>query len=95
MAAKTTYICDRCGGQKVDDSDFLHTVSVEVDWGYRPEWREYDRKTLKKAEWCPQCLAAFGLAKEKVNRPQSPVPEATIEDYIRQIVRQEVGGAGS
>ena len=84
--------CDRCGATAEDDKNFLKRVAVGVNWGYG--FQAADRKL--EAEWCRECLIKAGLhspqneADEKIAPPVPP----TLEDLIRDIVREEIEQRG-
>lgn len=80
--------CDRCGATAENDKNFLKQVAVGVNWGYG--FQAAGRKL--EADWCRECLIKTGLhrpqneADEKIAPPAPP----TLEDLIRDIVREEL-----
>ena len=85
---KTILTCDRCGATS-DQMTFLTPVSVSGRLSYSSGYY-----TLAEAEWCDKCLrevrAALKLPDEPP-KPDEPAPQRmTIEDLIREIVREEV-----
>ena len=91
MASTTTYTCDRCGSESVDVSH-LKCVSVRVvnSPSHRePVWKD---DSNRYAEWCYACLAETGVWKRRdpeTGKNVEPEEETTLEELIRQIVREE------
>jgi hypothetical protein len=84
MAKTITYICDRCGAEKQDNDKFLHVVQVSVFNANQIRWVRY---------WCEPCMTATGLFHlPRGIKPENAVPPAplTLEEVIRQIVREEI-----
>lgn len=85
---KTILTCDRCG-ETSERRDFLLPVTVTTKSSNSTFTYE-----LAIAEWCDKCLrevrAALKLPEEPP-KPDEPAPQRmTIEDLIREIVREEV-----
>jgi len=84
MAKTITYICDRCKAEKRDDGKFLHTVRVSVNSDDLTRWVRY---------WCEPCMTETGLLHLPCGiKPEEavPPPPLTLEEVIRQIVREEI-----
>lgn len=86
-----TVTCDRC---KTD-------LSVEAQKTYGQVWDVEVRFTrtktsLMKAEWCRTCCVEMGILGDEAERAKvNPVePKPTIEDFIREIVREETEARG-
>ena len=90
MSQKTTYTCDRCGHTH-ETTDKIYTVVLFVKEGPGAYLSNYDFPSRRR-DWCLDCVSAFQLLPPKWNAPK--VPDApsppTIEDIIREIVRDEV-----
>jgi hypothetical protein len=87
---KTTYQCDRCGnfleGKKpYGRPDQLWTVKVTIEAGYGPS-------VVDQQDWCRECVTSLHMICPPPNSP-NPQPEGkpTLEEFIREIVREEVG----
>lgn len=79
----TTYKCDRCGAESVDKNT-LHKVKA----GYGDYTSDVNGR---QAEWCKKCCVETGLAHQNLApevKPLDPLP--TLEDMIREIVREEI-----
>lgn len=90
----TTFTCDRCGEEKHNDQ--MTTVSIYIrDGAGRPygpaSFGDYEHP-VKSADWCRDCLKELGIwpvpPKPKEGEPEPYV--ATMEDIIREIVREEL-----
>jgi hypothetical protein len=94
MAQTTTYTCDRCGVLKVEAPKFLTEVKIVT----AAHWSRdgYRSLAIPPQMWCDDCLIATGLIHPgNVSRPASEAPAVapTLEEVIRQIVREEVEAA--
>ncbi len=87
--------CDKCGKEGKKDELILHEVMVCVDDKYyyssgrHPALREW------KVDWCDDCCKSMNILNVpfcKENRPPETPPAPTIEDMVREIVRQENQG---
>lgn len=89
MAVKTTYTCDLCGHTQ-DDSNQMWWVGVSIDQNRHTSQRYAKMDQL----WCRACalkrhLLPFSDEKQKAKAPPPP----TLEDLVREIVREEVADA--
>lgn len=85
MSVQTTYTCDRCGAKQDTHQQFWN-VAVRV-WSFDSLPTSYDMGP--KNQWCRSCCEMFGILPHTKERTVI-TPEPTIEDLIREIVRQEV-----
>jgi hypothetical protein len=83
MATKTTYSCDKCRAE-FSDRKTLKCITVQVG-NYAAEGGLYSRN----ADWCLPCLQEFGIVPKSERKPTT-VPAPSLEDMIRQIVREEM-----
>lgn len=79
-----TYQCDRCG----EKSSGVNSVGLEpiyVTWG------SYKNHVVD-GEWCLKCREKYGLYYRKNADDPAPTAETelTLEDMVREIVREEV-----
>ena len=83
-----TLKCDRCGATAENDKNFLKQVAVGVNWGYG--FQAADRKL--EAEWCRECLIKAGLhsPQNEADEKIAPLVPPTLEDLVRDIVRDEM-----
>ena len=86
MATVTIFKCDRCS-KEFPNRDTIKCISAGVgdyhgDSAWFKSWR---------ADWCFECLAQMGLPQKADKTPRSNTPTPpTLEDMIREIVRQEL-----
>ena len=81
---ETKYICDRCKAEQPTAEQFwkvgiqVHTINSQP--------RPYD--TGPTAQWCRECVEDMGILPTfKEGKVVDPKP--TLEDMIREIVREE------
>lgn len=74
-----TYTCDRCKASDTTNKIDINDVTVTV---------LYRNNAKMKADWCRKCLNEVGL-NESIPEVKRIEPAPTIEDIIREIVRQE------
>lgn len=80
-----TRTCDRCSKNVLGDEQFWN---VEIRYsGAANNNPPYAYMTGPKVQWCRECLETCGLVPRAIVRPETPTP--TIEDIIRDIVREE------
>ena len=90
MAVETKYICDRCGAVQ-DAPGGMWSVMLYVELGVNPYMRQ-GQSPEKYALWCRQCVEKFGLARNVELSLEEVRANATLEDMIREIVREEIDG---
>jgi hypothetical protein len=85
----TTHTCDRCKKSGTAQELELYYVGIDVAMRYSTGDR-----SKRSAEWCGNCLIATGLATSyDITRNGEPFlleNPPTLEEMIRQIVREEV-----
>jgi hypothetical protein len=84
----TTVTCDRCKRELSADE-----IEDGQPWGV--EVRFSNRGTVHlKAEWCRSCMVEMGMLNGRYEETKQPIvdPPPTIEDFIREIVREEING---
>jgi len=92
MSTTTIYKCDKCGEVQPNNGQFW-TVGIKAQCqgggysgDYKTAWYIGDQY---KMEVCRACLESFGIyAKKREAQPAQPAP--SLEDLIREIVRQEM-----
>lgn len=85
MSSKTIISCDRCKKEFGDRKD-MKVVSAYVGTyaGFESAFRSFTQ------DWCHSCLNEFGLPADYKEKPSMPVPGPSLEDMIREIIRQEM-----
>jgi hypothetical protein len=83
----TTYKCDRCERTSTVERE-IDLKRVEVGVGHY--YSDYSRRGYK--EWCRTCRIETGIEQPDVKLPEiNPIdPLPTLEDLIREIVREEI-----
>lgn len=82
---KTILTCDRCG-KEVDKL-------TEVGAGARYYYHANNSSALHQhaAEWCDVCCIEWGIQTPGKSVDAAPItPEPTLEDFLREIVREEI-----
>jgi hypothetical protein len=91
MATNVTYTCDRCN--KSDTKLKLWEVSIGCepigDYAYRMQFHTIIKR--QKAEWCESCIKEMNIF-VPLHRADIEQKGPTIEDIIREIVREENNG---
>lgn len=88
----TTYQCDRCkkfleGKKPYGRPEQFWTVAVTLSDGY-------GETVVDKQEWCLPCVEEMKMFCPPKNYPNpQPDEKPTLEDFIREIVREEVGAS--
>lgn len=98
MSTKTTHTCDK-SGRTEDANSFLFSLSINVAgnayYGKHETHGVTHEALPKRVEWCGECCEKLGVAapKRKLGeaKPEEPIQAVTIEDFIREIVQQEIG----
>lgn len=84
----TTYSCDRC--------DHNQTTNQQM-WEVGVHLRHCEgttHSTQHKALWCRKCVEAVGIFPsplQKRGEDQTPPPAPTLEDMLREMIREEIG----
>ena len=79
----TTVTCDRCK-KEITDLNQIWPISVRINNGI---------STLKDQEWCRHCVLEMSLIKPYTPEDTKIIPiepKPTIEDIIREIIREEI-----
>jgi hypothetical protein len=104
MAKREIFTCDRCGYEQDRDRKFndemrwMRTITLFVEdgdanrHGVNPH-HIASRDQSISALWCEKCCDETGVS--RLNRLSKPTPDdppaATMEDIVREIVRDETG----
>lgn len=86
----TTYTCDKCGHSQNDDAQMWN---IAVDLWTRGVPRSRSSYPPDSAElWCRKCVVGvLGKLSSGPDGPPKPDPLPTLEDMIREIIREEIG----
>lgn len=91
MAQTTTYTCDRCKAQQIDDSQFLTSVMVRVGANWSRDG--YTNSVIPAQMWCKECIVGRGLLHPgaiSMDVSKAPATPPTLEEVIREIMREEI-----
>ena len=84
----TTYTCDKCGAAK-DNADNMWKIGIVVE---SPDYRTARQDVRNEQLWCRSCVVSkLGTLAPTKDTPPQPDPLPTLEDMIREIVREEIG----
>ena len=85
----TTYTCDRCK-ESVSGEDTLKLFRIFVGYGHY--FDDARKRATGQVEGCEKCRIETGLQGPDKNQPEiiPQEPTLTLEDLIREIVREEV-----
>mgnify|MGYP001583734811 CR=1 FL=1 len=77
-----TYTCDRCHATDQTNSIDLTPIQIQV-FSFK--------SVVKSADWCRNCLNITGLLSytDPVLEVEKIVPPPSMEDIIREIIREE------
>ena len=95
MATKTIHTCDKCGTE-ISGSDQKWKVGVFAKCMLPSALADSNFSTRYEVtkdhamEVCRPCLEAFGIYATKKEQPQEAPQPPTLEDLIRELVRQEL-----
>jgi hypothetical protein len=87
---ETILKCDNCG-EKVENlvevGAGARQQSYSYNYGHLPITHQLYQHT---AEWCNTCCIKWGILKPVDITTKSTVPEPTLEDFLREIIREEI-----
>ena len=90
MSQVTTYKCDLCGKEQ-DNQGQMWTIALFVKNGCTAYVGQGDYPK-KKTDWCRACMEIYSLLPTVEIKPDKVIqPPPTIEDIIRDLVRDELG----
>lgn len=89
MATKVIQTCDRCKRSGTTAEIALRGIFLRVgtnlhDYGGAQQCHNFS------SEWCDNCVRQFGIWPPSEKSPPPIDPPPTLEDLIRQIVREEI-----
>ena len=96
MSRTITYRCDKCGSESTEAKNLdLKLVAVGIK---EDQYSSFSGQTFtlqdgekRQKEMCQACRRALGI--DYVEKPKTANPPSypTLEDMIREIVREEIG----
>ena len=81
-----TFKCDKCG-EECSGKDTIRLESVGVFWG---SFMPHAKSVCKSQDWCLICRKKIGAVSAVNGVPPATFVPPTLEDMIREIVREEV-----
>lgn len=90
MSIITIYQCDRCGHEQ-QTKDQIWQVQVTIG----SVGALHSQNKTHAAEWCRKCAEAAHLLPDRTHKEakEELPPPPSLEDLVRQIVREEMGTA--
>lgn len=88
---KTTYTCDACKKEIVREGarrDQLWYVTIFYREGSEPHVSNYNGTRV--VHWCRACMEQAGLTPIVELKENPPETVKTLEDVVREIVREEI-----
>ena len=87
---KTLYVCEKCKKESEDFKAYALVSLIVNGWNtYYPHG--FGNTVYNKQEhWCIDCLKTVGVFLVFEERKAAEFKEPTLEDMIRQIVREEI-----
>ncbi len=89
-----TYECDRCG-ETIPEGEQVWNLGIAI--ACEPDTEDTHPRWLKKehrAQWCRPCMEHYDLVGMSSGSDAKPIdPPPTIEDLVREIVREELPDA--
>ncbi len=82
-----TKTCDACNAD-VTNKDQLWNVAIGI--GCHPDQARIDSQPKHNAQWCRSCMEKRGLVPVPLHQRTVNYPIATIDELIRDIVREEL-----
>jgi hypothetical protein len=84
----TTYSCDRCGHSQTTD-DQMWGISVHLSHNGTTHVPQH------KQLWCRKCVEVVGIfpPRPSAKKAETRAPTPTLEDMLREMIREEIGGA--
>ena len=90
----TTRTCDKCKGNIIDGAQ-MWALTVLYQHGDMVHPNVSSNRACSGAQWCRPCMVLMGvLPNQQDVAPMAViVPKPTLEDFVREIVRDEIEGS--
>lgn len=83
----TTYTCDKCGHNQTNDKQ-MWDIGISISTHL---YIAHNRNLAKRELWCRSCIESVGLLPPSPDSRKPPPDEPlSMEDLIREIVREEI-----
>jgi len=83
----TTYTCDKCGHSQ-EKKDQMWDIGVSLTHLDSPY--SATRTLNPKKLWCRDCVEGIGLLVPSPSLKKPPPPPATLEDIVRDLLREMI-----
>jgi len=87
MSVTTTIKCDRCH-KEVKNTE-IKSININVADGANNRYEPSYSYPVKHADWCIDCCVEMQVYSPKKKTDEPTPPPITIEDLVREIVREE------
>lgn len=84
----TTYECDRCHKTQTTDKQ-MWQVGIQCHCMELID-PHYSRTVRSQQLWCRACCDEYSLISERPMNAPAAMPEVTLEDKIRELIRSEM-----
>lgn len=88
----TTVTCDRCKKEiNKDDANKGQSINLLLTYEFAPNRPHQNSSEIKRVEWCRACADVFQIIRitPKKDAPPPP-PPPTVDDFIREIIGDEI-----
>jgi len=94
MPVITKYVCDRCDKERLGRHENgghppLFHIQVTCEPIDQHKGQYYIPTKWLQAYWCAPCVEQVGVTRPTILRAESDPKSPTLEDLVREIVRQE------
>jgi hypothetical protein len=90
MSHTTTWMCDRCK-ESSNDRKALALETIGIRWN---QYQSASQSLIHQAEWCVKCRVEMGVVGPSHDPNAQPIaPPPTLEDVIRELIKEEIDNA--
>ena len=94
---RTIHVCDRCGKsaeskeatEKLGLGDICLGFNIHSSYGYGSSSKVYAANQTWRKSWCRACRKELGILEKEI-RKNKEIQVPSLEDMVREIVREEI-----
>jgi hypothetical protein len=86
MAVEIKYVCDKCHKSQETSEQMWEIAIAYNHYGYNAHIGNRYHQQL----WCRDCMTSVAGFFEPVKKDAPPSPAPTLEDIIRELIREEL-----